>query len=240
MAVYTGSCGSNANYRLDTDAGTMEITGTGAMSDYNIQVGKRAPWYSYKTNIRKLTISEGITRIGNAAFYECDSLTDLTIPGTVTHIGVRAFEYAEGLEVLSLPQGVTTLELASFDYCTSLKNVYIPDTVTSVGAGVFMQCNALERVVFFGNAPSLGTSAFSTSQTSDIMIYTKGWGSDNVFTSDVRGYSKLVYKIPLATANVNVLGVPRTYRICVKVDGVWRKAFMAYGMVGGEWRDMGD
>ena len=32
--IYTGSCGTNVNYKLDTSTGLLEITGSGYMSNY--------------------------------------------------------------------------------------------------------------------------------------------------------------------------------------------------------------
>lgn len=71
-SVASGSCGSegdgsNLTWTLDSD-GTLTISGTGTMADY---YGSSAPWYSYQSQCKALVIENGVTRIGDRAFYNC-------------------------------------------------------------------------------------------------------------------------------------------------------------------------
>ena len=59
-----------------------------------------------------------MTRIGDRAFFRCESLTDIVIPDSVTSIGDRAFTN-----------------------CRSLSEVVIPDSVTSIGDRAFYGCS---------------------------------------------------------------------------------------------------
>ena len=47
--------------------------------------------------VADLVIPDGVTSIGNSAFYNCSGLTSVTIPDSVTSIGVRAFYNCSGL-----------------------------------------------------------------------------------------------------------------------------------------------
>lgn len=81
--VHSGTCGKdgdNLTWTLD-DEGTLTISGTGEMSDYMYQVG---PWGS---GVKKAVIQEGVTSIGNYAFWGCIGLTEVVIPDSVTSIG---------------------------------------------------------------------------------------------------------------------------------------------------------
>jgi hypothetical protein len=62
----------------------------------------------------EVTVPDGVTSIGDYAFFDCTSLSSVTIPNSVTSIGWYAF-----------------------CDCTSLTSVTIPDSVTSIGPSAF-------------------------------------------------------------------------------------------------------
>ena len=78
--------------------------------------------------LKSITLSEGLTSIGESAFYYCTGLTSLTIPSTVTSLGYRAFQYCTGLtEFKCLP--VTPPSAASgLFYQASECPIYVPAT----------------------------------------------------------------------------------------------------------------
>ena len=78
--TYAGECGDNLTYTLDTDAGTLNIVGMGAMTDW-----EEAPWYWAHESIHAVTIADGVTSIGECAFADCTNLTSITIPNSVMH-----------------------------------------------------------------------------------------------------------------------------------------------------------
>ncbi len=59
------------------------------MADY--LVNQYVPWYLYKSDIKKVVVENGVTSIGDHAFYGCSSLTSIDIPNNVTSIGEYAF-----------------------------------------------------------------------------------------------------------------------------------------------------
>lgn len=63
---------------------------------------------------------KNITAIGNAAFWECTSLTNITLPNNITSIS----DYA-------------------FAYCNSLTRINIPDSITRIGEGAFFGCHSI-------------------------------------------------------------------------------------------------
>ncbi|WP_226995405.1 leucine-rich repeat domain-containing protein, partial [Candidatus Symbiothrix dinenymphae] len=70
----TSSAVAATSYTLSD--GTLTITGTGAMDNYSSDT---APWYSDRTSITALVIGNGVTSIGNYAFYDCSGITSITI-----------------------------------------------------------------------------------------------------------------------------------------------------------------
>jgi hypothetical protein len=92
------------------------------------------------------SIPNGVTTIGDSAFYCCKSLTNVSIPNTVTNIAHFAFSSCSRLLSITIPSGVTTIGIAAFNYCSSLKSVAIPASVTEIGLAAFSGCSQLNAI----------------------------------------------------------------------------------------------
>ena len=84
--VDSGGCGDNVGWILDED-GTLTIGGSGAMRD----VENQEPAFFSRYYITRVIIEEGVTRIGNCAFWYCKDLSSVEIPESVTSIGSYTF-----------------------------------------------------------------------------------------------------------------------------------------------------
>ncbi len=99
-ATYSGTCGDNVNWSLDTKTGVLNITGYGAMDDYTnpfYTTVKLPPWISYNSYIKTVEIDSGVTYIGEWAFGESDNLASITIPDSVKSVGPYAFPSSQKL-----------------------------------------------------------------------------------------------------------------------------------------------
>ena len=110
--IYSGSCGTNVNYSLDTSTGVLSITGTGAMENYNYS--NYVPWYSNRSYIKTVNIANGVTSIGAWTFYGYSNLTSVTIPNSVTSIGDYAFSDCSSLTSFTIPNSVTSIGRQAF------------------------------------------------------------------------------------------------------------------------------
>lgn len=110
--------------------------------------------------VTDLVIPEGVTSIGNYAFYNCSSLTSITIPDSVRSIGVSAFEDCNSLTGITIPDGVTSIGNSAFRRCYSLTSIVIPDSVTSIGSYAFYGCSSLTSVTIGSGVTSIEKSAF--------------------------------------------------------------------------------
>ena len=185
MASAVDYCGENVTWSLNK-SGVLTISGTGAMSDY---VSENAlPWYNRKENIKKIVIHEGVTHIGDYAFYYCNSLSSVTIADSVTSIGnyafcgcdvlttlllppniqsigTSAFDTCLNLTGMTIPEGITRIESRTFQACRSLENVTIPSSVTFIGDEAFDDCGMLSKVTYNGSSTEWGNISFGSNNT---------------------------------------------------------------------------
>ena len=113
------------------------------------------------SSITSLIIEDGITRIGNAAFWECKNLTSVTIPESVTSIGNGAFFTCVNLTSVTIPESVTSIGDGVFIGCANLTAVTIPKNITSIGVNAFSECRNLTAVTIPESVTSIGDFAFN-------------------------------------------------------------------------------
>ena len=183
--TYSGTCGYNLVWELDESVGTLTISGTGAMEDFTYndeESSSSAPWFDYKKSIKEIVITDGITTIGDYAFYYCKNLEKVSIPESVVSIGGVAFGMCDKLKAINIPDTVTTIKggtfmcsgltevifpknlttitAASFRNCPYLSKVTIPDTITAIETHAFAYCTSLQSITIPKSITSLGESAF--------------------------------------------------------------------------------
>ena len=157
---YSGSCGTNLTWSLNTTDSTLVITGNGAMNAWSGWTD--APWYNYKSFIRNVHLPNGLTSISKYAFYECSNLIAIEIPNSVTSIGGGAFINCTKLTgEIVIPNGVTRIEGSTFSHCSNLTNVVIPNSVRSIGSEAFTRCYGLTSVEIPSSVISIGLRAFN-------------------------------------------------------------------------------
>ena len=117
--------------------------------------------YLNGVEIRDLVIPNGVTSIGNYAFYGCSDLVSVSIPNSVTSIGDYAFEDCSGLTSVTIPNSVTRIGHKAFYGCSGLTSVTIPNSVTSIGESAFSGCSGLTSVTIPNSVTSIGRFAFS-------------------------------------------------------------------------------
>ena len=111
--------------------------------------------------VTEIVIPEGVTSIGNGAFYGCSSLTSITIPDSVTSIGGYAFYNCSSLTSINIPEGVTYIGSDTFYNCSSLTSINIPEGVTSIGWDAFYGCSGLTSITIPSSVTSIRGGAFS-------------------------------------------------------------------------------
>ena len=138
------------------------------------------------------TIPDGVTAIGDYAFYYCSGLTSVTIPSSVTSIGESTFQHCTGLTSITIPNSVTSIVNLAFWDCDSLTIVYIPSGVNFV-------------------PDKSGLTGDFISQTATKITYTVD-SSNNVKITDISLSSGNTVDIPLTIDGKTVIAVDEDHR----------------------------
>lgn len=172
-----GSCGDNLTWHLDGGSGVLTIEGTGAMYDYALNTDSRAPWYNYVTSFTAIILPEGLTHIGNYAFYnssetESPDIVSITIPSSVASIGQRAFYRHRKLATLTLPEGVSSIGESAFNGCEALGTLTLPSSLKSLGNFAFAYCSGLNLIWSYVRTPlSINNVFVYTNKESSCTLY---------------------------------------------------------------------
>ena len=126
--LYRGSAsGTSGNVSWTWNNGVLTLTGTGTMNNYTTT--PNAPWSQYMPSTTSIIVGEGITSIGDYAFYATAApMVTLSLPSTLTSIGKSVGYGLKDLRVLVIPDGVTTIGSSAFSGCTNLEKIYCPAT----------------------------------------------------------------------------------------------------------------
>jgi hypothetical protein len=169
--------GKDVTWIFDDTTGTLTISGTGAMVDYDWSV-VYSPFYQ-NTDIKNLIICSGITSIGVGALDTCTSLTSITIPDSVTTIGDGAFVGCTSLTGITIPDSVQDIGFYAFEDCTSLTDV----TMTKTLYDKLVQNNKLDSVFYGITLPSIHfsyTVDYKSNGNGTITSTTKSFGTDEI------------------------------------------------------------
>ena len=115
-----GNCGSNCTWTLYTE-NILRISGTGAMNNFTMG---NAPWRNYTHRIQGIEIGDGITTIGNYAFYGCKALPEVTIPAGITSVGTGAFSDCLYLSRVTFQGSAPSIAASCFTGVTATVDYY--------------------------------------------------------------------------------------------------------------------
>lgn len=154
----SGTCGENLTWVYEEATNKLIISGTGEMYGYSAGL---SPWDEFKDDIQTLMIGDGVTSIGNQAFYSCSNISSVIIPDGVTTIGRAAFWNCVRLESFKIGKDVNTIGRNAFQGCISLASIDIPDGVKELGRNAFYGCENLFSVTMGSGLTTIGERTFS-------------------------------------------------------------------------------
>ena len=170
--------------------GVLQITGEGDMPQ------GQAPWYASRGRILTVEIGEGITSVGEQAFYNCSRMTDVVLPETLKKFETGAFVGCSRLTGIKIPASVEKIGVAAFGACTGLKEVELPEKLTVIEQRVFAQCESLNKIIIPEGMREIQAAAFAGCTSLSTVCYygeTAQWeqitiGSENYPLENARRY----------------------------------------------------
>lgn len=135
--------------------GTAYLNNPGA-----IYIGNTLYKYNDYEGGISLTIKDGIEKIDQGIFSNCEYLTSIIMPDTVTEVASYAFINCTSLTSVKLSSNINEISNYTFSGCTSLSNIVIPASVVNIGDSAFESCTSLTNIKIPAKVESIGNNAF--------------------------------------------------------------------------------
>ena len=186
---------------INKHTGVANILGSGSIADYSYNnSGTHTPISSLLSSIKVLNIGDGITKIGNSAFYYYSStnslnkLETLSLPSTLENIGDYAFMNAGvGTTDLVFPKSLKDIGYEAFRssdfvnisfeenakiktignnafYESTVVSVEFPEGLEAIGNNAFYGTSKLSDAILSEGLTTIGDSAFYQSNISEVII----------------------------------------------------------------------
>ena len=168
--VDSGYCGAegdgtNLSWTLDSE-GTLTISGTGRMSDYEFN---NRPWENYYNQILQVQVQKGVTNIGNFAFRSLYISNAVVSDGVIT-IGEFAFENNPYLTSVTLPDSAESIEKMAYNTCKHLVYFTVPANLKSIDIYAFGACCRLTSFILPTGVTSISDGVFSSTGLTSFIV----------------------------------------------------------------------
>lgn len=113
------------------------------------------------TNIKNITIPEGVKKISDRAFSYCNFLEKIVIPRNVEEIGEAGFACCSTLKSVTIENGIAEIPIDCFQTCGNLETVVLPESVMLINPGAFQYCYSLKKVMIPNANTFISATSFS-------------------------------------------------------------------------------
>ena len=170
LPAWEGFCGDNLSWQLSS-AGVLTISGEGDM--YNYDYDQYAPWLQQakdaEIDIVEIILPNGLTSIGDYAFWGKHDIKEISIPQSVKKLGTYAFAGNE-LEIIEIPGSVTTIGDSCFSDSHKLHTVILNNGLVEIGIRAFFNCYSLQNISFPNTLQTISLQAFHYTALTSIVI----------------------------------------------------------------------
>lgn len=164
VLVLEGTFG-DVSWKFEGSMGRVTLIGAGSMPDFTSE--EPAPWSEYMPYIQTIE-ADGLTGMGDYAFYQAGKLLRMQNEGTLTEIGdyaftdcdklfaidtanassigIRAFKNCSSLTEVGLGSKMTTLSEEVFSGCTNISNLMLPESLTTIETSALKDCTSIRTI----------------------------------------------------------------------------------------------
>lgn len=111
--------------------------------------------------LERVTLPEGLTRIGESMFQGCTALNDIHFPSTLRRIGDRAFGYCPSLKAIDFPNGFIQIGAGAFQDCSAIEELTLPGSLETISDCAFMDCTNIRTIDMQDGVEYIGKQAFA-------------------------------------------------------------------------------
>ena len=160
-----GTCGKNCTWTLN-DAGILTISGTGGMDQFYPYDTPGIPWAEWKEQIQTVIIEEGITEIGECAFFDMEQVKNVSFPKTLEKIGNHSFQNT-GITEIYLSENVSSIGRQSFAKCDNLTYVELNENLKIIDKEAFYDSDQLKVLYIPPSVTTIVDWAYGFKMSSD-------------------------------------------------------------------------
>ncbi len=175
LSNYYGAGDEQNHVNLNTSGLAITEIGQFAFANYdyvnkgpNDEISEEAPetmkmWYIGDNTIKKVTLSEGIERIGPYAFANMTALEEIVLPSTLETIDYGAFYGCKSLKKITGIEHVKFINQAAFQKCAITGTLNL-DNAVAIANYAFAENPAITKVNLPTTLQSLGAYAFGNNE----------------------------------------------------------------------------
>lgn len=205
--IYSGSCGSDLSWELNSENGHLSIFGSGEyLSGFH-----NDNFNDYRDLVKTVSIPDGVTTIGYEAFRDFTSLTSISIPNSVTTLEEWTFSYCTSLTEIVLPNNITSIPYYAFLGCSSLASINLPNDITIIEGDAFNGCSSLMVVNIPNNVTRILENAFANCSSLYDFFINNNWDGVN---DHFRAIDGVLFSVDGKTLKLYPSG-----KRCVSCDG---------------------
>ena len=161
VTANSGTNGNIASYALEVHTGESKILENDNFVFYVSEAGNYLINYTGRASeITLPTLNGKSYAINDYAFIENLFIEDVTIPDGVTSVGLAAFGYCENLKNVTMTDSVTKIAEDGFTHCYKLQNIRMSENLEELGDYAFYKCEKLQSIVLSDKLSAIGESAF--------------------------------------------------------------------------------